>query len=74
MEKHLKTWGQIMPQLEAWIAEENEEMQKSASKEYEELIALQDARIKDAWAPPTIILMNTWTMNWIVKNHHEEFW
>ena len=45
-----------------WIAEKNEEMQNSTSKEYGELSALQDARRKDTWGQ-TRILMNTWRMN-----------
>ena len=51
-----------------WIAEKNEEMQNSTSKEYEELIALRDARRKDTRTPWTRILMNSW------KNelNHEE--
>ena len=30
--KHLKTWGEIMPQPKAWISEKNEEVQNSTSK------------------------------------------
>ena len=63
MEKHLKTWGEIMPQPNAWVAEKKEEMQNSTSKEYGELIALRDARREDTWTPPTRIFMNTWRMN-----------
>ena len=60
IQKQLKTWGEIMPQANAWISGDNEEMQNSTSKEYGELIALQDARTKDTWTPPTRILMNSW--------------
>ena len=52
-----------MPQPNAWIAEKNEEMQNSTSTEYEELIALRDARRKDTWTPPT---KSWWTLEkWI---------
>ena len=44
--KHLKTWGEIKAQPNVWIAEKNEEMQNSTSKEYGELIALRDAEEK----------------------------
>ena len=46
MEKLLTTWAEVMPQPNDWIAEKNEEMQNSNSKEYGELIALRDARRK----------------------------
>ena len=52
-EKHFKTWGEVIPQPNAWIAEKNEEMQNCTSKEYGELFALWDARRKDTWTPPT---------------------
>ena len=46
LSKQLKTWGEIMPQENAWISGNNEEMQNSTSKGYGELIALWDARRK----------------------------
>ena len=38
LSKQLKTWGEIMPQPNAWISGNNEEMQNSTSKEYGELL------------------------------------
>ena len=59
MEKYLKTWGETLPKSSVWIAEKNEEMQNSTSKESEELFALRDARRKDTWTPPT---KSWWTL------------
>ena len=60
LSKTTQTWGEIKPQPNVWIAE-NEEMQNSTSGEQEELFALRDARRKDTWTP--LILMNSWRMN-----------
>ena len=43
-EKQLKTWGEIIPQPNAWISRNNEEKQNSTWKEYGELIALRDEK------------------------------
>ena len=48
-----------------WISEKNEEMQNSTSKEKEELFALQDARRKDTWTPPT---KSWWTLEEWIKS------
>ena len=70
-QKHLKTWGEIIPQPKIWIAEKKEEMQNSISEEKEELFALRDATRKDTWTPPTRILMNSWENE---LNHEESPW
>ena len=64
-EKHLKTWGETLPQANVSIAEKNEEMQNSTSEENEELFALQDARRKDTWTPPT---RSWWTLEGWIKS------
>ena len=48
-----------------WIAENNEEMQNSTSKEHGELYALRDARRKDTWTPPT---KSWWTLEEWIKS------
>ena len=67
-QKQLKTWGEIMPQPNAWISEKNEEMQNSNSKENEELFALRDARRKK------ILELHQQDLDELLKNelNHEE--
>ena len=59
LSKQLKTWGEIMPQPNAWIAEKNEECKNPLQKEYGESFALRDARRKDTWISPT---KSWWTL------------
>ena len=67
-----KLWGDNQPQTEMiWVAEKNEEMQNSTSKEYGDLIALRDEK-KRYLNSTNKILMNTWRVDQIIKNHREE--
>ena len=59
MEKHLKTWGEIMPQPNAWISEKKKKCKTPIRKNTDNYLhfEMQEEKIVEL---STRILMKTW--------------